>query len=62
MLGLGVFDMSFCRLIILCETAKGVRASAASDGYRGKDGQLIERFTGLSSKIAYTNAINEGLK
>jgi thioredoxin 1 len=27
-----------------------------------KDGQLIERFTGLSSKIAYTNAINEGLK
>ena len=27
-----------------------------------KDGQLIERFTGLSSKIAYANAINEGLK
>jgi thioredoxin 1 len=27
-----------------------------------KDGQLIERFTGLSSKMAYTNAINEGLK
>jgi thioredoxin 1 len=27
-----------------------------------KDGQLIERFTGLSSKIAYSNAINEALK
>lgn len=27
-----------------------------------KNGELIERFTGLSSKIAYSNAINEGLK
>ena len=27
-----------------------------------KDGQLIERFTGLTSKMAYVNAINEGLK
>lgn len=27
-----------------------------------KDGQLFERFTGLSSKVAYINAINEGLK
>ena len=27
-----------------------------------KDGVVIERFQGLSSKIAYTNAINEALK
>ena len=27
-----------------------------------KDGEVIERFQGLSSKIAYSNAINEGLK
>lgn len=27
-----------------------------------KNGQLIERFTGLSSKVAYTNAINEAIK
>jgi thioredoxin 1 len=27
-----------------------------------KDGQLIERFTGLSSKVAYSNAINEAIK
>ena len=27
-----------------------------------KDGVIIERFQGLSSKMAYTNAINEGLK
>ena len=27
-----------------------------------KDGEVIERFTGLSSKIAYVNAINESLK
>jgi thioredoxin 1 len=27
-----------------------------------KNGQLIERFTGVSSKIAYTNAINEAIK
>jgi thioredoxin 1 len=27
-----------------------------------KDGQLFERFTGLSSKVAYVNAINESLK
>lgn len=27
-----------------------------------KDGQEINRFTGLSSKIAYANAINEALK
>ena len=27
-----------------------------------KDGQIIERFTGLTSKMAYVNAINEGLK
>lgn len=27
-----------------------------------KDGQLIERFTGLTSKMAYANAINEALK
>lgn len=27
-----------------------------------KNGQLIERFTGLSSKVAYINAINEAIK
>jgi thioredoxin 1 len=27
-----------------------------------KDGVILERFQGLSSKLAYTNAINEGLK
>ncbi len=27
-----------------------------------KDGVVIERFQGLSSKLAYTNAINEALK
>lgn len=27
-----------------------------------KNGQLIERFAGLSSKVAYTNAINEAIK
>ena len=27
-----------------------------------KNGEVIERFTGLSSKIAYVNAINESLK
>lgn len=27
-----------------------------------KDGKLLERFTGLQSKIAYQNAINESLK
>jgi len=27
-----------------------------------KNGEVIERFTGLSSKMAYMNAINESLK
>lgn len=27
-----------------------------------KDGEVIERFTGLSSKMAYVNAINEAVK
>ena len=27
-----------------------------------KNNQLLERFTGLQSKIAYTNAINEAIK
>ena len=27
-----------------------------------RDGVLVERFQGLSSKMAYVNAINEGLK
>ena len=27
-----------------------------------KNGEIVERFTGLSSKIAYINAINESLK
>ena len=27
-----------------------------------KDGLIIERFQGLSSKLAYTNAINEAIK
>jgi len=27
-----------------------------------KNGQLLERFTGLQSKIAYQNAINEAIK
>ncbi len=27
-----------------------------------KNGELLERFTGLSSKVAYVNAINESLK
>ena len=27
-----------------------------------KDGIVVERFQGLSSKIAYTNAINEAIK
>ncbi len=27
-----------------------------------KDGEIVERFQGLSSKLAYTNAINEALK
>jgi thioredoxin 1 len=27
-----------------------------------KNGELFERFTGLSSKLAYVNAINESLK
>ncbi len=27
-----------------------------------KDGQILERFTGLQSKIAYQNAINEAIK
>ena len=27
-----------------------------------KDGVVIERFQGLSSKMAYTNAINEAIK
>jgi thioredoxin 1 len=27
-----------------------------------KNGEVIERFTGLSSKLAYVNAINESLK
>ena len=27
-----------------------------------KNGEIVERFTGLSSKIAYVNAINESLK
>ena len=27
-----------------------------------KDGEEVNRFTGLSSKIAYTNAINEAIK
>ena len=27
-----------------------------------KDGEVIERFQGLTSKIAYTNAINEAIK
>jgi thioredoxin 1 len=27
-----------------------------------KDGVIIERFQGLSSKLAYTNAINEAIK
>jgi thioredoxin 1 len=27
-----------------------------------KNGQLLERFTGLQSKMAYQNAINEAIK
>jgi thioredoxin 1 len=27
-----------------------------------KNGEIVERFTGLSSKIAYVNAINEAIK
>ena len=27
-----------------------------------KNGEIVERFTGLSSKIAYVNAINEAVK
>ena len=27
-----------------------------------KDGEVVNRFTGLQSKLAYTNAINEALK
>ena len=27
-----------------------------------KNGQVVERFTGLSSKVAYINAINEAIK
>jgi len=27
-----------------------------------KNGELLERFTGLQSKLAYTNAINEAIK
>ena len=27
-----------------------------------KNGEIVERFTGLSSKIAYVNAINEAFK
>jgi thioredoxin 1 len=27
-----------------------------------KDGKEVERFTGMSSKVAYVNAINENLK
>jgi thioredoxin 1 len=27
-----------------------------------KNGELLERFTGLQSKIAYQNAINEAIK
>lgn len=27
-----------------------------------KDGEVLNRFTGLTSKMAYTNAINEALK
>jgi thioredoxin 1 len=27
-----------------------------------KDGVVVERFQGLTSKIAYTNAINEAIK
>lgn len=27
-----------------------------------RDGQLLDRFTGLQSKIAYQNAINEAIK
>lgn len=27
-----------------------------------KNGELVDRFTGLSSKIAYVNSINESLK
>ena len=27
-----------------------------------KDGQILERFTGLQSKIAYQNALNEAIK
>jgi thioredoxin 1 len=27
-----------------------------------KNGEVVERFTGLSSKIAYVNAINEAIK
>ncbi len=27
-----------------------------------KNGQIVDRFTGLSSKVAYVNAINEAIK
>jgi len=27
-----------------------------------KNGEVVERFTGLSSKLAYVNAINEAIK
>ena len=27
-----------------------------------KNGEIVERFTGLSSKMAYVNAINEAIK
>jgi len=27
-----------------------------------RDGEIIERFTGLQSKLAYSNAINEAIK
>jgi thioredoxin 1 len=27
-----------------------------------KNGEIVERFTGLSSKLAYVNAINEAIK
>ena len=29
---------------------------------RDENGEIVERFTGLSSKLAYVNAINEAIK
>ena len=33
-----------------------------TEHYKKKDGEVVERFTGLSSKVSYVNAINESLK